>query len=154
MLILGSILTAVSVFLPWFHLSAPFGSEEPAELDVNPWTVIHLDVGAPPFGLTLAFLLAALVILIGSILLGLSHSARVQSALMPLLLILIFLCLCGVFLAYGVATTGLTFTSHYHTTVQYGLILFIAGRLVAALGMLMLLGAGGPRGDVWPTSIG
>jgi hypothetical protein len=48
---------------------------------------------------------------------------------------------------------GVNFTSHRHTRVQHGLILFIIGRLSTALGVLMLLGARGPRGDLWPKNV-
>jgi hypothetical protein len=152
-LIVGGVLTGVSVFLPWFHLSTPSPSDGPPEIDVNPWAVIHLDAGVPLLALAFAFLLLALGIVVSSVLLAFSRSARVRSALIPLVLILVFLCLGGVFLAYNTATTGLTLTSNYYATVQHGLVLFIAGCLITALGALMLRGARGPRGDVWPTNV-
>jgi hypothetical protein len=98
-LVVGGVLTGVSSFLPWFHLSTSSPSDGPPEIDVNPWTVVHLDVGAPLLGLALALLLAALGILVSSILLAFSHSRRVKSALMSILLALAFLSLCSILLA-------------------------------------------------------
>ncbi len=133
-LLAGGVLTGVSVFLPWFHLSTPSPSDGPPEIDVNPWTVIHLDVDAPLFGLALSFLLAALGVAVSSVLLGFSRSRRARSTFMSILLVLVFLSLCGVVLAQNIASVGLPFTSHYHATQEYGLLLFIIGNLIAAFG--------------------
>ena len=133
-MILGSVLTGVSAFLPWFHISTPSPSDGPPEIDVNSWTVIHLDVGSPLFGLALAFLLAALGIAVSSIFLAFSRSRRTKSALMSILMALAFLSLCRVLLAQNVATTGLALATHYHATPEYGLLWFIIGSLCAAFG--------------------
>jgi MFS family permease len=145
-LIVGGILTAVSAFLPWFHLSTPSPIDGPPEIDVNPWTVIHLDVGAPLFGLALALLLAALGILVSSVLLAFSRNRRIKSTLMSILLALAFLSLCGVVLAQNIATTGLALATHYHATQEYGLLVFIAGCLSAAFGAPLVFTLPWPQG--------
>lgn len=145
-LLVGGVLTGVSVFLPWFHLSTPSLSDGPPVIDVNPWTVVHLDVGAPLLGLAFAFLLAALGILVSSALLAFSRSRRAKSALMSILLALAFLSLCGILLAQNVATTGLALVTHYHATQEYGLLLFIIGCLGAAFGAPVVFALPWPQG--------
>ena len=133
-LIAGGIMTGVSAFLPWFHLSTTFG-DGPHEIDVDPWTMLHLDAGIQLLVIALAFLLAALGILVSSLLLAFSTSAHKQSALMLVLLALVFLYLSGALLAQGVASTGLALAwPYYHTTVLDGTAVLILGCLSAAFG--------------------
>jgi len=77
-LIVGGILTGISAFLPWFHLSTSFG-DGPHEIDVDPWTMLHFGAGAQSLVIAFAFLLAALGILVSSLLLAFSSSAHKQS---------------------------------------------------------------------------
>jgi hypothetical protein len=145
-LIAGGILTGASVFLPWFHLSTTFG-DGPHEIDVDPWTMLHLDAGIQLLVIAFAFLLAALGILVSSLLLALSSSAHKRSALMLVLLSLVFLYLSGALLAQDVASTGLALAwPYYHTTVLDGTGVLILGCLSAAFGAPLVFTLLWPRG--------
>src|SRR5947209_7898109 len=77
LLIAGGISTGASAFLPWLHLSTTFG-DGPYEVDVDPWTIVRLDVGSTLLALALALLLVALGVFSGSAVLAFSHSKRAQ----------------------------------------------------------------------------
>lgn len=105
LLIVGAIVIAVSLFLPWLHLSTSFGNG-PHELDFNPWTAIHFNAGNPVVTLALILFLAGWGIVIGSAILVFSRSMRLRRALRIIVIALACLYGGGVAFLVGVVSVG------------------------------------------------
>jgi hypothetical protein len=119
-LIVGGILIAASLFLPWLHLSTSFG-DGPHEFDFDPWTAIHFNAGNSVVTLVLVLLLAGWGIVIGSVILALSRSMRLRRALTIIVIALACLYGGGMLLTVGVVSVGFSLSwPYYNVTTQYG----------------------------------
>ena len=143
LLVVGAIMTDVSVVLPWLHLSASDSEvasapHTPVELDAGPLTILQLSGGGAL--LAPACLLAALGIAVSGVGIAFSRRSQIQSALAILMLVLLLLYGGGLFLLVSVAPVALSRSSpYYEASVQYGVGVAVLGTLSAAFGASMVL---------------